>query len=286
MADTDILPASSGGPSLTGEQVAALAAAAATSLEGRPGHPLLLVCEHAGAEVPAPWNRLGLHPALFDSHFAFDPGAAAMTRALCDALGAPGVLARYSRLFLDYNRRAGEWEYMRPDMGGMPVPANLFVSDAERAMRQQLAAAPLAAAIEVAATGRQAMISVHSFTPVMNGVTRALDIGVLGPRDCPFAIALSEALERHAPEAGLRVARNAPYDWHAVDAYCLQHHAVARALPCVALEFNNATLAAPDGFARVLRLMADTLGALPLPGTEPAGAGGEAGQAGGSTAKE
>lgn len=230
---------------------------AVTVLPGAAAHPLVMVCEHAGALVPAPWRDLGLDKALLATHFAFDLGAGAMTRALCTDLGAPGVLARYSRLFLDYNRYPQDWEQMRPDMGGIPVPGNLAPDDAERALRNQIAAAPLAAAIDTAALGRQGMVAVHSFTSVMNGHTRALDIGVLGRRDCRFLRALVDALQRTA--GGLRVAENAPYDWHQVDAFCLQHHAEARALPCVALEFNNAALADPGTFSAIRALVGTAL---------------------------
>jgi len=226
-------------------------------LPGAAGHPLVMVCEHAGALVPAPWQDLGLDKAFLATHFAFDPGAGAMTRALCADLDAPGVLARYSRLYLDYNRYPQDWEQMRPDMGGIPVPGNLAPDDAERALRHQIAATPLAAAIDAAAQGRAAMVAVHSFTPVMNGQRRALDIGVLGRRDCRFLRALVDALQRTA--GGLRVAENAPYDWHKVKAYCLQHHAENRSLPCVALEFNSATLADAGAFAAIRALVATTL---------------------------
>ena len=244
-------------PDVDGINLNALRDAAVECLPGTAGHPLVMVCEHAGALVPAPWRDLGLDKAYLKTHFAFDPGAGAMTRALCADLGAPGVLARYSRLFLDYNRYPQDREQMRPDMGGIPVPGNLAPDDAERALRHQIAAAPLAAAIDSAAQGRAAMVGVHSFTPVMNGHTRALDIGVLGRRDCRFLRALVDALQRAA--GGLRVAANAPYDWHQVEAFCLHHHAEARALPCVALEFNNAALADTGTFAAIRALMGTTL---------------------------
>lgn len=245
--------------------IAALAQQAVTVLPGAAAHPLVLVCEHAGALVPEPWRDLGLDKALLATHFAHDPGAAAMTRALCSDLAAPGVLARWSRLFLDYNRYPQDWEQMRPDMGGIPVPGNLALDEGERTLRHQIAAAPLAAAIDAAAQGRGGMVAVHSFTPVMQGSPRALDIGVLGRRDCRFLRALVPAIRRRA--GSLRIAENAPYDWHQVDAYCLQHHAEARALPCVALEFNNAALADPATFAAIratvgaaLAEVAETLG--------------------------
>lgn len=240
-----------------GIDLSALRRDAVECLPGAARHPLVMVCEHAGALVPAPWQDLGLDKAYLATHFAFDPGAGPMTRALCADLGAPGVLARYSRLFLDYNRYPQDWEQMRPDMGGIPVPGNLAPDDADRALRHQIAAAPLADAIDSAALGRGAMVAVHSFTPVMNGQARTLDIGVLGRRDCRFLRTLVAVLQGAA--GGLRVTENAPYDWHQVDANCLQHHAEARDLPCVALEFNSAALSDADTFTAIRALVSSAL---------------------------
>src|SRR5262245_18161028 len=71
--------------------------------------PLLLICEHAGKRIPPPWRNLGLAPAFFNTHFAYDLGAGLLTARLAKALDASAVLAAYSRLFLDLNRFPGDW---------------------------------------------------------------------------------------------------------------------------------------------------------------------------------
>ena len=69
--------------------------------------PLLFLCDHAGNVLPSGYGTLGLDPALFDTHIAYDIGAAHATRALADAFGAPAVLGVFSRLLIDLNRETG-----------------------------------------------------------------------------------------------------------------------------------------------------------------------------------
>ena len=123
--------------------------------------PLLLLCEHAGNLVPAPWMNLGLPPEFLETHYGYDPGVDGLTRALSQRLNAPAVLARYSRLFLDYNRFASDWDHMRPDLGGIPVPGNLRLRDEDVALRRSIALEPLDEAIAALAAGRSAVVSVH-----------------------------------------------------------------------------------------------------------------------------
>lgn len=253
--------------------VAALAAEAAEVLRPASASPLFLLCEHAGARVPAPWGGLGLPPAFLDTHYAYDPGVDGLTRVLSARLEAPAVLARYSRIFLDYNRFPEDWDHIRPDLGGIPVPANLRISAAERTLRRAIAATPLDQAIRPLLPGRRAVVSVHSFTPVMAGDHRAVDIGVLWRQDSGFVRAVLAELHGRAAGLGLRIGDNAPYDWRRVVAYSLQAHALDRGLPCFYLEVNNALFSDPATSETIAALIADVLAtalsALPDAGDAP-----------------
>lgn len=248
-----------------GPSDAALAAGAAEVLEGAPDAPLLLLCEHAGKAVPAPWQDLGLAPALLDTHYGWDPGAAALTRDLARRLACPAVLARYSRLFLDYNRYPGAWDCLRPDLGGVPVPGNLGIGAAELARREAIARAPLDAAIVARLPGRRALVSVHSFTPQLHGQPRLVEVGVLWRGDRRLAEPL---LARLRQADRYIVGDNAPYDWHTAEAYSLQQHALDRGLPCVYLEVRNDLLLAPGGVEEIAALLApivaEAVAGLPL----------------------
>ncbi|WP_209436124.1 N-formylglutamate amidohydrolase, partial [Mesorhizobium metallidurans] len=163
-----------------------LAAASVERLSPDAASPYLLIAEHAGNLVPAPWRDLGLAAPYLGTHFAVDIGIDALTRQLSRTLRTPAVVTHYSRLFLDYNRPAAEWDFMRPDLGGIPVPGNLAVDAADARLRKRIAWAPIEQAITETAAGRQALVSIHSFTPVMGGIRRAVDIGVLWREPSPF----------------------------------------------------------------------------------------------------
>jgi predicted N-formylglutamate amidohydrolase len=239
--------------------VTALAAEAAETLRPQAASPYLLIAEHAGNRVPAPWRDLGLPPPFLDTHFAVDIGIDTLTRRLSERLGAPAVLARWSRLFLDYNRPAGEWDHMRPDLGGIPVPGNFGADERDRELRRRIAWAPLEQAIATAAEGRRALVSVHSFTPVMGGARRNVDIGVLWREMSPFVAAVLEALQAAGFAAGFKVGDNEPYDWRQAIGYTLDRHGLRRGMPCFYLEVRNDLLADPETFGPVAQVVEDAL---------------------------
>jgi predicted N-formylglutamate amidohydrolase len=235
--------------------VAALAAAGVERLLPDAASPYLLIAEHAGNVVPAPWRDLGLAEPYLGTHFAIDIGVDALTRRLSRTLRAPAVIARYSRLFLDYNRPADEWDFMRPDLGGIPVPGNLAVDAADARLRKLVAWAPVERAIIEAATARPALISVHSFTPVMGGVKRNVDIGVLWREQSPFVTSVLKTLGVQGAEAGFRIGDNEPYDWRQAVGYTLNRHGLQQGRPCLYLEVRNDLLADPETFERVSRIL-------------------------------
>jgi len=247
-------PAVQGLEKLGDAAVAALAAAGVERLLPDAASPYLLIAEHAGNVVPAPWRDLGLAEPYLGTHFAIDIGVDALTRRLSRTLRAPAVIARYSRLFLDYNRPADEWDFMRPDLGGIPVPGNLAVDAADARLRKLVAWAPVERAI-IEAAGRRALISVHSFTPVMGGVRRNVDIGVLWREQSPFVTTMLKTLRTQGADAGFRIGDNEPYDWRQAVGYTLNRHGLQQGRTCLYLEVRNDLLADPETFERISRLL-------------------------------
>ncbi len=235
---------------------AALAAGAVDAVAGSGG--LLLISEHAGNLVPAPWRSLGLAPALLDTHFAWDAGAGAVTRLLVQRLAAPAVCGAYSRLFLDLNRFPGDWDCLRPDLGGIPVPANLAPSDDERALRERIVREPFDHAVAGALGDRRAVISIHSFTPLCEGRRRPTEIGVLWREEGRLGPAF---LDRLRQEGQFVVGDNEPYDWREAEGYSLRRHGLDRDLPCLYLELRNDLLASEAGRERMVEALLPALAA-------------------------
>ena len=97
---------------------------------------LLLTCDHASRAIPASLANLGLDEAALARHIAWDIGAAEVTRLLAEGLGAPAILAGYSRLAMDLNRRPQGEGSIAPVSDGTAVPGNQGLSPEDAAARQ------------------------------------------------------------------------------------------------------------------------------------------------------
>jgi predicted N-formylglutamate amidohydrolase len=250
-------------PVLSETQTERLATASVETIDGETAPGILLICEHAGRAVPGAWANLGLPCALLDTHFGWDAGAGALTEALARQLKAPAVLAVYSRLFLDINRFETDWDVMRPDLAGIPVPANIDPDPTDRALRERIARQPFDQATigQLARFGparRPAVVSIHSFTPLVQGKPRPTEIGVLWRDACLMGPPVLQSLRR---EGRYVIGDNEPYDWRLVEGYTLRRHALDRDLPCLYLEIRNDLLATARGVDDVADSLAPALAA-------------------------
>jgi len=196
---------------------------------------LLFLCDHASNRVPPDYDGLGLPAPLFETHIAYDIGAAFVTEALAEAYGAAALLGTQSRLLIDLNRGADDPTLVMKLSDGSIVPGNRNADAAEVARRLQRFHAPYHAAIkdQIArieslprardsalagemgvATSRGCetqrgpiLVSIHSFTPAWKGVKRPWEMGVLYGRDGRLA----RPLMKHLALAGFSVGDNEPY---------------------------------------------------------------------------
>jgi predicted N-formylglutamate amidohydrolase len=236
--------------------------------------PLLLLCDHASAALPEGYGRLGLDPALFETHIAHDIGAAQVTRTLAGHFGAAAVLGRWSRLLVDLNRGADDPTLVMKLSDGSIIPGNRAAGPDEIARRIRDFHAPYHAAItaeldrieaflpcarESAQAGegeggvqpspnvagprasegrrgqsRAAIISIHSFTPAWKGQARPWEVGVLWDKDRRLAGPLMSRLSQHAFVWG----DNEPYSG-ALENDCLSRHGTRRGLAHVLVEIRQ-----------------------------------------------
>jgi len=208
--------------------------------------PLLLVCEHASFHVPARYRHLGLSPEALQRHIGWDLGACALARALADTLDSPLVHATQSRLLLDLNRDPTAADSIPCESDGTSIPGNLQLSDDERAARRRWLYEPFHAAIEHQlrtrmAQGRlTAVVSIHSFTPVLAGFSRPWHVGVLSDRDRRLADAL---IAEFCASGEWCVGDNQPYAPADGVYHSIKRHGQDHGLLCAMLEVRNDLLA-------------------------------------------
>ncbi len=217
----------------------------------------ILVCDHAGREVPATLGALGLPASAFDLHIAWDIGALDLARALSAALDATLLHQRYSRLVIDCNRAPGRADLIPEVSDGVAIPGNQALSDAAATARIEAIHTPyharIAAELDLRAArpASAALVSVHSFTPVFGGQSRPWQVGVLHNGASAASAALLELLRA---EPGLVVGDNQPYAMDAQD-YTLPRHAFARGLDAIELEVRQDLLQDPASFEAIAGML-------------------------------
>lgn len=231
--------------------------------------PLLLVADHAGNRIPAALGDLGVSTTERGRHIGWDIGIAGVSRRLADALDAVLIQQNYSRLVIDCNRPLGAPSSM-PEISELtPVPGNVGLSDAAKAMRVAEIFQPYHRAIEVELTRRLhearpvALVAMHSFTPVFKGSVRPWHAGVLYNRDDRFSKSLKAVLDA---EGDLIVGDNEPYRVEDLTDYTIPVHGEQRNLHHIAIEIRQDLITDDAGqaawAARLARLLPLTYKAL------------------------
>lgn len=172
---------------------------------------LILTCEHAGNEIPEKYEQLfkGAFEVL-QTHRGYDPGALDLFREL-SRLATFSQEYMISRLLIEPNRSLGH-----------PKLFSEFTTDLPEADKEELLEEfylPYRHYIEsrigqYIGTGEEVLhLSVHSFTPQLNGEVRNADIGLLfdpeREKEADFCVRFQESLLQQDKE--LQVKFNYPY---------------------------------------------------------------------------
>ncbi|MBM3557923.1 MAG: N-formylglutamate amidohydrolase [Alphaproteobacteria bacterium] len=210
--------------------------------------PLLVICDHGGNAVPRRLGNLGLDQAALDQHIGWDIGAAAVARRLAAALDGPAVISRYSRLVIDCNRLPGHATSIAPVSDGVAVPGNRNLAPDEEEQRRREIFVPYHDAIARILDGGRitALVSIHSFTPVMADFVRPWQVGILWDDDPRLARPLLEAFRR---EGDLTVGDNQPYSAQGREGFSLHHHAADRDIPGALVEIRQDLITGGEGQA-------------------------------------
>ncbi len=227
---------------------------------------LVLFSDHAGRAIPQRLGKLGLTQAELDQHIGWDIGIGAMARRMAVALDAPAVIGGYSRLVIDCNRRLDDPTSIAQESDRIPVPGNRGLNDADRSARAREIFHPYHRAIEAIIDAKRrvgaepAIISLHSFTPRMNGLARPWHVGILWNRDPRLPVPL---MARLLQEPGVVVGDNEPYSGRDEHGYSMPKHAEGEGLPHALFEVRQDLITEAQGIAqwadRLTRVLRDVL---------------------------
>jgi len=227
--------------------------------------PVLLVCDHASRRFPAAVASLGLDEQGQRCHLAWDIGAGAVTERIAAELQVTAVLAEYSRLVVDCNRNLMDPSAFLEFGDGRIIPGNRGLSQQAKDVRASEIFWPYHHAIDVeirrlaTAERAPAFYSVHSFTPILDGVKRDCEIGVMWDADRPTAEIVIDGFRRH----GYNVGDNEPYSGKAPMDYTIDNHAEAMGLPHVGIEIRHDLLGDEQGVAKIAAILSEIIDGAP-----------------------
>ena len=209
----------------------------------------VIVCDHASNWLPPAYGSLGLEADELGRHIAYDIGVAGVTENLSRLMGAPAVLARFSRLLIDPNRGFDDPTLIMQLSDGAVVPGNANIDAGEIESRKALYYQPYHDAIDAAidqatAAGKPPIVvSIHSFTDSWRGRDRPWQVAVLWDRDPRLPVPLLEALRL---EPNIVVGENMPYSGE-LKGDCLYRHGTQRGLAHALIELRQDLIREPAG---------------------------------------
>lgn len=183
---------------------------------------IVITCEHAGNDIPESYGHLFPADAVgvLASHRGWDPGAWEVATYLADRLNAPLYGCHTSRLLIEVNRSLHHPQLFSEFTTSLDAEAkDRLVLEVYRPYRETV--------IERMkhSNGNVLHLSLHSFTPVLHGEVRAVDLGLLFDPARSWEVFCSDFIKA-----------------------CLQ-----KSLPKMSLVFNEPYKGVDDGFTTSLR---------------------------------
>jgi predicted N-formylglutamate amidohydrolase len=173
---------------------------------------LVLSCEHATRHVPREYRPLFRGAAgVLKSHQGWDPGTLELGNRLSGRLGCPLIVAEVSRLLIELNRSLHHPRLFSSYSRGLPADErNALV---ERYWQPYRAAVSTAVESQLRRGKKVLHLSLHSFTPELDGEVRGADAGLLFDPKVAAELALCRSWQAQLRSAcpDLVVRRNYPY---------------------------------------------------------------------------
>jgi predicted N-formylglutamate amidohydrolase len=205
----------------------------------------VVVCDHAGYQVPLSLKGLGIAESDLKRHIGWDIGALGVAKKLSEMLEASLIWQNYSRLVVDCNRVLDHPGLVASESEATIISGNKNVSPANLNSRIAEIYEPYHNAIKGMLDSRRLrgvptiLVSVHSFTPIFFGRKRMCELGILHGTDSRYADAVLESTKTRLE---FSVMANEPYRIDQKDC-TIPMHALARGIPHVLLEIRQDLIA-------------------------------------------
>jgi len=177
-----------------------------------PNNDIVVTCEHATNELPEDYVWTENDQRYFvNEHWGVDIGALEMARAIAAELKCVFVHSLYSRLLLDTNRSIVSDTLFRKTGDGHEVDLNKDMTYEEEQKRIERFYIPYYDALREISTkvNPTYILSIHSFTPLYQGETRPMEIGILYGHDSEK---LAKDLNDSLKSKGYVSEMNQPYE--------------------------------------------------------------------------
>jgi predicted N-formylglutamate amidohydrolase len=224
--------------------------------------PVLLVADHASPFFPAGLNQLGLDDSVLEQHVVSDIGSDMLVRFLADALDAQAVLAGFSRLIVDPNRKLDSPTAFPELSDGIAIPGNIGLDETQKALRVESFFKPYHDAINNKLHAFKvrgivpAMISIHTCTPVFDRIVRPWHIGILWDKDPRLPKAIIDYFNRVEE---ICIGDNEPYSGRHPNDFTIDHHAEPAGLPHMGIEVRQDLVSDRDGAREWAGILAESL---------------------------
>lgn len=173
---------------------------------------LVLTCEHAGNQIPTTFQYLfNDASADLNAHTGWDPGALQLTEALAEAFQVDYHAYHYTRLLIEMNRSEKHPQlYSKFSQKLMSQDKNYLLRTYYQPYRKKIEGV-IRDFIE---EGHLVVhVSVHTFTPVLDGQTREVEVGLLfddlRAGETAFSKSWKQEVEKIDPQLVVRY--NEPY---------------------------------------------------------------------------
>ncbi len=224
--------------------------------------PIVLCCDHAGYAVPEELANLGLSDQQLKQHIGWDIGAADVTSYISQALDVTAVFSKYSRLYIDCNRPPASLGSIPEQSDNIIIPGNANLSPEDKIGRAERSLWPYHQALSAALARHwqgdiaPVLISIHSFTPALQGESlRPWQYGLISGHDRRLADGIIAQFRRY-PEICL--GDNLPYSGFDVS-YTLNGHGLSSGIAHIGIEIRQDLIDTAEGVAHYGAVLADVL---------------------------